>query len=121
MKNTSLLEKIEAIREEPEHVRMRYVMICVSVSMLFIFGIWLFSVQENVSTAAKSIPGVLEKGKELKSETPSLNDLFERSAPLRVESQPSVVPGNEFFKQQIDGQANMNNEGVMTPPAPAAK
>jgi hypothetical protein len=116
--STSLLEKIEAIREEPEHVRMRYAMICVSVSMLFIFGIWLFSVEESVTTTTAGVPQAMEKGKDLGS-APSLNDLFERSAPLRVESQPAN--GSEFFQQQVQGQGSEGGEGVMTPPAPAAK
>lgn len=37
------MDKIEEIRQKPEHERIRYVWGMVSVSMIFIVFIWLFS------------------------------------------------------------------------------
>jgi hypothetical protein len=107
----SLQRKIEAVRQEPEHIRRRYVMICVSFSMLLIFGIWLLSVQDSVTTAAQDIPKALERGKGLTGGAPSLNDLFEQAAPLKVDGQG--IEGSEFFEQQLDGRSGtVQSEGV---------
>jgi hypothetical protein len=108
----SLQKKIEAIRRQPELVRKRYVMICVSFSMVVIFGIWLLSVQDSVTTAVKDIPGALEKGKGLTGGAPSLNDLFEQSAPLRVDNQG--VSGSEFFDRELNGKSG-TAQGEGTP------
>lgn len=108
----SLWEKIEAVRGESEQVRMRYVMICVSVSMVFIIGIWLLSVSENVSTATDDFPQTMEQGKNTTGGAPSLNDLFEQSAPLRIEDKSTE--GGAFFDQQLNNRENTGtqNEGV---------
>ena len=109
---SSLWEKIEKIRQEPEHIRVRYVMLSVSVSMVFIIGIWLLSVQDSVSTAIKDMPEAVEEGKNITGGAPSLNDLFEQSAPLRIEN--NGVEGSEFFDQELN-KGGASGEGVTTP------
>ncbi len=112
----SLGEKIEAIRQEPEHVRMRYVMLCVSVSMVFIVAIWLLSVSESVTSTAKDLPQALEASKQGVTGTPSLNDLFEQAAPLRIEEKG--LEGSQFFDQAISGREQGKseaNEGMAVP------
>lgn len=95
----SLQKKIEEIRREPEAVRMRYVTMGVSFSMVLIVGIWLLAVQDSVSTVAKDIPAVLQSGKDLTGGAPSLNDLFEQAAPLRIdEEKPN---GQDFFDERV--------------------
>jgi hypothetical protein len=42
-----LYEKIEEIREKPEHIRMRYVWAMVAISMIFVILIWIFSLVGN--------------------------------------------------------------------------
>lgn len=112
----SLFEKIATIRKEPDHVRMRYVVLCVTVSMIFIVGIWLLSVQESVSTAARDLPEVVDKSKDLTGGAPSLNNLFEQAAPLRIEDKN--ISGSEFFDQQVQGGGSTpSNEGMALPPA----
>ncbi len=110
----SLEKKIAAIRHQPEEVRKRYVMLCVSFSMVLIVGIWLLSVQDSVTTAAKDLPGTLEKGKDLTGGAPSLNDLFKQSSPLRVENQG--VSGSEFFDRGLNGK-NGTTQGEETAPS----
>ena len=39
-------EKIISIRQQPESVRMRYLFICLAVSMAFVVIIWLFSLKD---------------------------------------------------------------------------
>jgi hypothetical protein len=53
----SLQEKIEEIRQKPEHIRFRYVMVLVSVTMVVMVMIWLLSVQRNFSEMSQ--PSVL--------------------------------------------------------------
>lgn len=43
----NLTEKIEAIRQKPEHVRLRYVWFLVVICMTFIFIIWIFSLKSQ--------------------------------------------------------------------------
>ncbi len=93
-----LQEKIEQMRREPEHVRKRYVMIMVSFFMVLIFGIWLLSIQDSMTTAVGDVPGAIEKGKDLTGGAPSLSDLFDQSTPLRIEGKKTE--GNEFFQEQ---------------------
>lgn len=112
----SLVEKIEAIRQEPEAVRMRYVVGSVSVAMIFVVGIWLLSVHESISTTAADLPQAIEQGKQdMNSGAPSLNDLFEQSAPLRIEDKG--VEGGQFFDQQVDDR-EVPIGGEKTPPEP---
>jgi len=40
----NIQEKIESIRKQPEHIRMRYVLGSVFVSMLLISVLWVFSI-----------------------------------------------------------------------------
>ena len=67
-----LLRKIEAIRKEPEHVRMRYVFLSVAVSMIFVILLWMFSVYEGFRSA-KTSPSIIPSGMNL-PKAPSIDD-----------------------------------------------
>ncbi|MEI8096725.1 MAG: hypothetical protein WCG73_01310 [Candidatus Moraniibacteriota bacterium] len=97
-----LWEKIESIRQEPEHIRMRYVLGCLTVSMVFIVGIWMLSLGESFRNISKDIPGAVNKSKEMlpKEQVPSLNDLLEKAAPLRSE-QDDTSKGKDYFNEQF--------------------
>jgi len=45
----SIGDKIEEIRKKPEYIRMRYVWLCVFLSMIFVIAIWIFSVQVTLN------------------------------------------------------------------------
>jgi len=97
----TLWEKIESIREQPEHIRMRYVVGCLVVSMFFILGIWLLSVGENFRNISREVPEAMTQGKELvpKDQVPSLGDLLEQKKPLRVDNQNGQTNTNYFDEQ----------------------
>jgi hypothetical protein len=40
-------EKLEDIKRQPEHIRMRYVLGCVFVSMIFVLIVWAVSLKKN--------------------------------------------------------------------------
>lgn len=67
-----LLDKIEAIRREPEHIRMRYVMLSVLVSMAFVVLLWIFSVYEGFRSAVDQPAGI--PGMNL-PKAPSIDDI----------------------------------------------
>jgi hypothetical protein len=46
-------KKILDIREQPEAVRMRYLLLCLGVTMFFVVLIWVFSLKESVSNISK--------------------------------------------------------------------
>lgn len=101
----SLWEKIEWIREQPEHIRMRYVFGCLLVSMAFILGIWLLSLKESFRSIGKDVPAAVEQGRGLLpgGETPSLSNLLEQAAPLRADGQDEKT-GQQYFEEQFRTQ-----------------
>lgn len=116
----SLWEKIESIREQPEHIRMRYVVGCIVVSMLFILGIWLLSVGESFRNISREVPGATLKGKDLlpKDQVHSLNDLLEQATPLRVDSQNGQANTDYFNEQFQKGTQNTSGDAQGTPQTP---
>ncbi|MEI8103762.1 MAG: hypothetical protein WCG84_02575 [Candidatus Moraniibacteriota bacterium] len=77
----SLIKKIEHIRQQPEAVRLRYVWLCVSVSMFFVFAIWILSVQTNfpkMPSITETLPN--NTSQENPSTTaPSLQEMLQKS------------------------------------------
>jgi len=47
----NLTEKIENIRQKPEHIRLRYVWFLVVLCMTFILIIWIFSLKSQPASA----------------------------------------------------------------------
>jgi hypothetical protein len=107
-------EKIEAIRHQPESVRMRYALACVGISMLLIIGLWLLSVREGFSDFSEGLSATIEKGKEInpQTDTPSLNDMFEQSKTLRVDS--SGKTGQQFFDEKLQQSQQGTASGIGT-------
>jgi predicted PurR-regulated permease PerM len=66
-------KKILEIRKEPEAVRMRYLLLCLGVTMFFVVIIWVFSLKESVNNISQqelniTIPKLPnEEGKSLES------------------------------------------------------
>jgi hypothetical protein len=113
----SVWEKIEWVREQPEHIRMRYVTGCLAVSMVFIIGIWFLSLKESFQNVSRDIPNVAEKSKELlpSGEMPSLGNLLEQAKPLRVDKQDEKT-GQAYFEEQFRSQQNPNSEDTAPEP-----
>lgn len=83
----NIRQKIEAIRKEPEHVRVRYVWILTGVCMFFVILIWIFSLKQLASQkqgdslpffgedGQKAIKDLQNEGKELKNMKDNLGDI----------------------------------------------
>jgi|GEM_PF-983622 len=112
-----LWEKIEWVREQPEHIRMRYVLGSLFVSMTFIVGIWLLSLAENFQSIREDVPAAALKGKELlpKEGAPSLSGLLEQAKPLGVDGQAEKT-GQEYFNEQFQSGTQDAGEGVPSQP-----
>lgn len=46
------IEKIEEIRKKPDHIKMRYVWICVIACMILIVFIWFLSIKAGINEAS---------------------------------------------------------------------
>ena len=108
-----LWEKIEWVREQPEHIRMRYVLGSLFVSMAFILGIWFLSLAESFQNIKQDVPTAALKGKELlpKEGVPSLSGLLEQAKPLGVDGQAEKT-GQEYFNEQFQSGTQGASEGV---------
>ncbi|MDO8424037.1 MAG: hypothetical protein Q7S54_00310 [bacterium] len=114
-------EKVEYVRTQPEHIRMRYVVACLLISMVFIVGIWMLSLRENFGNAAADLSFPKEKALLENSGVPSLQDLLKNSAPLQVENESQApMTGEEYFLNQFNQskqepgaeQNNLEGEGI---------
>lgn len=90
MNTDQILQKIEAIRKEPEHVRMRYVFLSVAVSMIFVILLWMFSVYEGFRSA-KTSPSIIPSGMNL-PKAPSLDDFSQERG--------GTLDGESFFQSE---------------------
>lgn len=113
-------EKIEWVREQPEHIRMRYVAGCLLVSMTFILGIWLLSLKENFQRIGQDVPAGIDRGKELLPDgnMPSFNSLLQQNQPLEA-NQGDEKTGQQYFEEQFGGGAQKaSQDEVEEQPAP---
>lgn len=108
-----LWEKIEWVREQPEHVRMRYVIGSLLVSMTLILGIWFLSLMENFRGMNQGLSTVTENSNELfpKDRLPSLNSLMDQAKPLGVDGQDEKT-GKDYFNEQFQSGTQGLDEGV---------
>jgi hypothetical protein len=86
-----LIQKIEAIRKEPEHIRMRYVFLSVGVSMALVLLLWMFSLYEGFRSAAENttpLPAINLP------QAPSIGDLSKDAGGKQS------VTGQEFFQSE---------------------
>lgn len=102
-------QKIEMIREEPEAVRIRYAVLMVVVSMLFVLGVWLLTIRENFRETTADSPVkkqdldslVSDTKSALQTETNSLQELKDSNQSLGA-SAPKGATGDTFFQNQLN-------------------
>lgn len=47
-----IFDKIDHIRQKPEHIRVRFVWLCVAISMVFVLIFWVISLKSQPQTTA---------------------------------------------------------------------
>jgi len=120
-----LNNKIEEIRQKPEHIRLRYVWGGVAISMFFIVIIWVFSLNESMNkvkpTENSSLPDIkqsLEEIQSTKDSIPSISDMTKDSS--ASELQNSVNEEN-LKNEGIQPTQNTIPENMQIPNPPSEK
>lgn len=99
-----LIEKIEAIRREPEHIRMRYVMLSVLVSMVLVLILWIFSIYEGFRSVADQPTSIPEMNL---PKAPSFDDMSGAGATK------TLPTGEDFF--QSEQMRKRDGSGIVAP------
>ena len=95
--------KIEEIRKKPEHVRLRYIWILVSVVMVFVIIVWVFSLQESFSQIRASnipVPDFKNQLQDAGKSMPSLKDLMNQGGSLQENN--NTQPTENLQKEGIN-------------------
>lgn len=114
-------KKIEEIRMQPEHIRMRWVWGAVGISMFFIFIVWLFSLQalfaQNNELEQTDNSQLNEMFSKVKETAPSLKDIPLSGQGIGASSEgveQQTEQAKESFPQDLEAeresrQTNENN------------
>lgn len=107
---------IETVRMKPEHIRRRYVLACVAVSMSVVAVLWLFSVGETFRTLSQGAGDVATDVTTILPKPPgdySLNDVTSGKRNLG-DGKSSRPDGNEFLQENFDGKMSptISDEGI---------
>jgi hypothetical protein len=92
----SISDKINEIRQKPEHIRLRYVWAAVAVSMFFIVIVWLFSLQETFKNSAPKLDtedSIKNQWQEYKENMPSIEEFMKNNPQNNINSE--IAPTNE--------------------------
>lgn len=97
----SVWDMIDEVREQPEEVRRRYMYGCVTLTMVFILGIWLLSVSESFRSVAIEAPELKEQASQVlpKPDTSSLTGMFEQGKTLKVDDKGAQA--EDFFETEL--------------------
>ena len=112
----NISEKIEKIRKQPEHVRLRYVWICVIASMFVVLMLWFFSIasmfmeEKNNSNQAttENVSNISEQLQTLQEQAPSLKDLDNQSITVDNKNTTSTYQNTDMPASSTDNKATDN-------------
>ncbi len=113
----NLEQWIAHVQAKPDHVRMRYLVGSVTLSMLMVLGVWSLSVSEGVRALSQSaqetaneVQGILPKTSNF-----SLDSLL--SGEKSLEERKKEVSGELFFQEQLDSKQspNFEEDGAIAP------
>lgn len=95
--------KIDEIRNKPEHIRVRYVWFSVAVSMLFVVIIWMFSIQSGIKPIEVDEEGASNIQKQLqgiKDNAPSIDELLDTAKNAKETLNAPEVQGDYQQKEE---------------------
>lgn len=99
-------KKIEEIRQQPEHIRLRWVWGAVAVSMFFIIIVWIFSLSDSIGKI---------KSSNNNNELPDMKQSFEEIQSIK-ENTPSISDIEKDLNTNESSKQNLNSEGVNSKP-----
>lgn len=109
---------IARIRKQPEHIRMRWVWICVAISMALIFFIWVLSLKVSLREDVLRSEGGLSDISETFSETfnkpdePSLADIIKDGKETIDETRAATqaLEGEDEIGNSLDSILGTSND-----------
>jgi hypothetical protein len=105
--------KLDEIRKQPEHIRIRYVWLMVAVSMFLIILIWIFSFKSTSKTTPSNKATMPDLGSIYESseqELPSIQDFMDRNSAIN-QGEGSMLENNSA-SQDTASEGNINNSGT---------
>lgn len=108
----SLFDKIDKIRQKPEHIRLRYVWICVAISMVLVMFIWLLSLKNRNYQVQDSgeVVGQASIFDELKKQKESLGQYQQEMSDIKSNVQQELKDAQE--QQTVQDQSNGSGQQV---------
>ncbi len=103
----SIWEKIDTIRQKPETIRLQYLYGCVTVTMVFVVGIWFLSLGESFRTVATVVrdEDIRNKALQILPPTdqvrPSLSTLLEQEGGGIETGQVDVGTTENLFQTEM--------------------
>lgn len=116
----NLYDKIDEIRRKPEHIRMRYVWVCVSISMVFVLAVWALSIKSRSYQYRMEVPGQVAGEAsifdELKTQKESLNEYQQQMGNIKETLETGLQSAqNQQVQQDQQGQpGNSSPTGALT-------
>lgn len=111
-------QKIEEIRQKPEHIKIRYVWGGVAISMLFIITIWILSMKTSFqkidSSEGQTLPDFrqsLEEINNIKDSTPSIQEMSGDFSENQEMTENQIPPEQNVPKLQsesVKGESSIN-------------
>jgi len=110
----NISNKIEEIRQKPEHIRIRYVWGLVAISMVVVIIIWVFSLEDSFkkvdSGNGQTLPDFKKSLEELNNMNPSIQEINEN--PSGNESSVSQPPEEQSQTKEkpedVKGESSIN-------------
>jgi hypothetical protein len=106
----TLFDKIEQIRQKPEHIRLRYVWVCVVISMVFVVFIWAISLKNRnyqVQTSGE-VAGQASIFDELKKQKESLGQYQQEMSDIKGNIQQGLQNAQE--QQAVQDQPSASSK-----------
>jgi len=97
-----ILKKIEQIREKPEHIRRRYVFVCVFASMIIIGGIWLITLKSSYSNSGNAIDSedYSQIMNDIKENVPTENEIYNNESEMISSEEDDTIETEESVEDE---------------------
>lgn len=109
----NLSEKIEEIKRQPEHIRLRYVWFFVAISMVAVVSIWIFSIKANVGHVSSEINNIRSSSDlnsvsdKLGEQKEALQSAFDNSKEVIKNENSNKEDSSALEKSELSGNSEI--------------
>lgn len=110
----NLSEKIEEIKRQPEHIRLRYVWFFVAISMVAVVSIWIFSIKANVGHVSSELNNI-RSSSDLNSVSDTLGEqkevlqsVFDNSKEIIKNENSKKEDSSALERSELSGDAKVS-------------